>query len=365
MKYLSIILLFALINTSCNSQSQSKPITEESEKVKLTTHEYGAGDVVYNGYLDSSGNMWFATSQEGVYKYDGSSFVNYNIDNGLCGNDITSIIEDKDGVFWFGTENGLCKFDGITFKTISLPEYPKKSEWLDKYYPMINPNAATHILQDKRGDFWVGSNCAGLYKFDGRNFESYLQEKGNLMPDSMHHNSISAIVEDKIGDVWVGSFSHGGISQFRDKEIIHHSLHDGIGDGMISSIYIDSQERMWVGTRNGGIYNYDGKTFVSLQGIGDDEKIAMAKFFEDSKGTLWMSSYARKGVYQFDGKSFIPFVLVNSDKLIDVMCMSEDKDGNIWFGGRYGLLWKYDGRELKDYTQLKRIKQKGYSKDSL
>jgi hypothetical protein len=61
-KYLSIILLITFINSSCNSQSQSKPITEETENAKLNTHEYGAGDVVYNGYLDSSGNMWFTTS---------------------------------------------------------------------------------------------------------------------------------------------------------------------------------------------------------------------------------------------------------------------------------------------------------------
>lgn len=217
------------------------------------------------------------------------------------------------------------------------------------------PNAVTRILQDKRGDFWIGSNCAGLYKYDGNNYESYLQEKGKLMPDSMHHNSISAIVEDNRGDIWIGSFSHGGISQFNGKDFIHHALYDGIGDGMISSIYIDSQEKMWVGTRNGGIYQYDGESFVSIQKNEGEAKIPMAKFYEDSKGVLWMSSYARGGVYQYDGKSFVPFEVANSDKLIDVMCISEDRDGNVWFGGRYGLLWRYDRRELKDFTQLKRM----------
>lgn len=356
MKYLSIILLITFINSSCNPQSKPKPITEESEKVKLTTHKYSAGDIVYNGYLDNSGNMWFTTSQEGVYKYDGKSFVNYNIETGLCGNDITSIIEDEDGYFWFGTENGLCKFDGKTFENFPLPDYPKKSDWLNKYYPMINPKAVTTILQDKRDNFWIGTNCAGLYRYDKKKFESYLQEEGNLMPDSMHHNFISTIVEDKKGDIWIGSFSHGGIKQFNGKKFIHHSLNDGIGDGMISSIYIDSKEVIWVGTRNGGIYQYDGKTFRSIKKHEDEEVIAMAKFFEDSKGRLWMSSYARKGVYQFDGKSFKPFEVNDSEKLIDVMSISEDKNGNIWFGGRYGLLWRFDGNNLKEYTQIKRMK---------
>ncbi|MEL7121657.1 MAG: two-component regulator propeller domain-containing protein [Bacteroidota bacterium] len=351
------VLLIAIIIASCNSQSHTKQLDDvaSDNEVAPTVYEYGAGDVVYKGYLDHSGNIWFATSQEGVYKYDGQSFVNYNIDNGLCGNDVSTIIEDRDGLFWFGTENGLCKFDGKKFETIAIPKYPKKSEWLDKYYPMINPNAVTTILQDKRGDFWVGSNCAGLYRYNGNKYESYLQERGNLMPDSMHHNSISAIVEDKVGDIWIGSFSHGGVSQYNGEEFIHHALDDGIGDGMISSIYIDGQERMWVGTRNGGIYQYNGQVFKPLQNDEGVEKIAMAKFFEDSKGILWMSSYARKGVYQYDGEKFIPFTSKNSDKLIDVMCITEDKNGNVWFGGRYGLLWRYDREELKDFTQLKRM----------
>ena len=70
------------------------------------------------------------------------------------------------------------------------------------------------------GEKLIAEAGAMNYMEDGINFETYLQEEGNLMPDSMHHNSISAIVEDDSGDVWVGSFSHGGISQFRDSRII-------------------------------------------------------------------------------------------------------------------------------------------------
>ncbi|MEO0734729.1 MAG: two-component regulator propeller domain-containing protein, partial [Bacteroidota bacterium] len=233
-------------------------------------------------------------------------------------------------------------------------QYPKKSDWLDSYYPMINPQAVTKILQDRRGDFWVGSNCAGLYKYDGNEFTAFLQEKGNLMPDSMHHNCISALVEDKQGHVWVGSFSHGGVSEFNGKEFIHHALPDGFGDGMISSLYLDRKEVLWAGTRNAGIYRYRAGTFENFPGQEGEAAIAMAKFFEDSKGNLWVASYARKGVYQFTVDGFRPFQLEKSDQLIDVMCMAEDRDGNLWFGGRYGLLWRYDGKELVDFTQRKR-----------
>ena len=111
---------------------------------------------------------------------------------------------------------------------------------------------------------------------------------------------------------------------------------------------------MWVGTRNGGIYQYSGRSFVKLPKAEGQEEIPMAKFFEDSRGTLWMSSYARKGVYQYDGTNFAAFETANADQLVDVMCIVEDRKGNIWFGGRYGLLWRYDGETLSDFTYVKR-----------
>ena len=316
-------------------------------------YEYGAGDIVYMSYQDQAGSMWFTTSEEGVYRFDGDTFEHWNEADGLCGQEVTSILQDLDGLFWFGTQNGLCKYDGNRFITIPLPEYPKQSAWLDKYYPMSNPGAVSTLLRARNGDLWVGSNCAGLYRYSGNQFKAFLQERGNLMPDSMHHNAISALAEDKDGHIWVGSFSHGGVSQYTGDGFIHHALKDGIGDGMISSIYIDQQERIWVGTRNGGIYRFDGESFVPLQ-QAETERIPMAKFFQDSRGVLWMSSYARRGVFQYDGAAFVPFSIPQSEQLVDIMHISEDHEGNIWFGGRYGILWRYDGTKLRDFTQLKR-----------
>ena len=353
-----LILITLSFSISCNSKHNSKTqaANETNREVNKDSliEPYDSGDIVYKAYLDNKGNMWFGTSTEGVYKYDGENFTNYNKENGLCGNEVTSILQDKNGDFWFGTENGLCKYKDSIYTTIPLPSYNKKSAWLDKYYPMINPAAVSQLLMAKNGDLWVGSNCAGVYRYDGFSFSSHLQEKGNKMPDSMYHNSISAITQDQNGNIWIGSFSHGGITQYDGLRFIHHSLPDGYGEGMISSIYEDSKGKIWVGTRNGGIYTFNGTSFMPYR-KNMNEKIPMAKFFEDSSGILWMSSYARKGVYQLKGEAFIPFEIDSSEKLIDIMTITEDKNGHIWFGGRYGLLWKYDGQSLTDFTEAKRM----------
>lgn len=114
----SCLILVVLLLVSCDSSSQSKSDEAVLESESVDVQEgYGAGDVVYHGYLDNSGTMWFATSQEGVYKFDGQTFTNYNTENGLCGNDISTVIEDNDGNIWFGGRYGLLwRYDGETLE---------------------------------------------------------------------------------------------------------------------------------------------------------------------------------------------------------------------------------------------------------
>lgn len=346
-----LLACICLSNTSCNySKHKSSLINKVTNPVS-----YSSGDIVTNGYLDESGNMWFTTTLEGVFKYNGSSFKRYTTKDGLCGNQVWAILEANDGTIWLGTESGLCKFNGKTFESISIPKDTLTSDWLKQSYPIVNPNAVTSLIQDKTGDFWVGSNGAGAYHYDGNQFKNYLKKRGKLMPDSLHHNVILSIVEDDIGDLWFSSFSHGGISQFNGNKFIHHVLKDDYGDGMTSNLYLDKNGILWVGTRNGGIYKYNGSTFENIADAKTNKQIPMANFLADSKGNFWVSSYARNGIYQYKNKLFIPFKIEHSDQLIDIKTISEDSDGNIWFGGRYGLLWQYNGKVLKDFTQLKRV----------
>lgn len=80
----------------------------------------------------------------------------------------------------------------------------------------------------------------------------------------------------------------------------------------------------------------------------------MTAIVEDKVGTIWIGSFARKGLYKYHGESIIPFDIKESEKLENIKYIATNIDGNIWFGWRYGLLWRYDGEELKDFTQLKR-----------
>ncbi len=356
MKFLLIISI-AFFNSSCKSQIDSKAQNDKVSKVQNTeSYQYGAGDVVNRGYLDSSGNMWFTTLKEGVFKYDGKNFTNISTKDGLCSNVVNAVLEDKKGVMWFGTAKGLCSYDGKHFVNISLPQNDTLRVSPDTGLASRKTEIVLSLIQAGNGDFWIGTDASGAYHYDGKTFTSYLKFEGRIQPDdNVYNNCITSIIEDAKGHIWISSFTHGGLNEYDGKKMMHHALKDGYGDGMISTSYMDSQENLWYGTRNGGIYKYDGEEFHKIVDSKTGESIAMAAIVEDKNGMIWIGSFARKGVYRYDGKSIIPFEIKGSEKLEDIKFVATDKDGNIWFGGRYGLLWRYDGEKLKDFTQIKRM----------
>ena len=362
LKYL-LILSIILLNSSCKGQVDKESrdnykVNDPNIEKTIEHYNYRAGDVVKKAYLDKAGNMWFATTKEGVFKYDGETFTNISVKDGLCSNMVEAIIEDKEGIIWFGTAKGLCSYDGDNFVNIPLPKENTQSVSPETGLPSRKTELIMSLIQSQNGDFWIGTDAEGAYQYNGVNFTSYLKFEGRIQPDdSVYNNCITSIIEDAKGRIWISSFTHGGLNEFDGKKMIHHALKDGYGDGMISTSYMDSKDNLWFGTRNGGIYKYDGKNFNQIVDSKTGESIAMASIVEDKNGIIWIGSFARKGVYKYNGESIVPLDVRGSEKLEDIKCIATDEDGNIWFGGRYGLLWRFDGKELKDFTQLKRTQK--------
>jgi len=360
LKYFSIILI-ALFNSACNGQVQSKSqidknTDEQSEERKIEPYTYGAGDIVTNGLLDKDGNMWFTTLTEGVYKYNGSKFINYTVKDGLCSNKVNSAIEDKDGLLWFATAKGLCKYDGKTFINFQFPKENPKDVSPETGLPSRESPEILSLIQDKSGDFWLGT-FKGAYHFDGKTFTSYLKFKGRIQPlDSVYNNVIQSITEDNAGNIWFTSQTHGGITRYDGKTFDNFTLKDGLPDDMIFSSFKDRHGNLWFGTLDQGLIFYNDNSFQYFNESDGLNNNMVSCFYQDKTGKLWIGSFRSSTVTWFDEGKFTSVPFDKDQKLIKLRFITEDKDGNIWFGGRYGLLWRYDGNQLKDFTQLKRMK---------
>lgn len=349
-------LLF--LTFSCQGQTPTKQqdnlniLTTEvksSESQALSPAAYDDRDIVTSGLLDKRGNLWFGTTREGVFKYDGDSFTNFSTLDGLCDDEVWSILEDTDGHLWLGTANGLCRYDGNSFTHIPIPWDGEHDLWGEA----CNPNIVTTLLQDAQGDIWLGTCGGGAYRYDGETFTSFLADKSQLQSDGRHHNLIKSVLEDKNGNIWFTSLTHGGVSRYDGTTITDFGPADGLHDDMIFASVLDRDGNPWFGsiqTEHSGLYRFDARSgrFISYgkeDGLCDNFIMSL---FADENGTLILGAGSK--LCTFDGRDFSPFIEAENTDFNDIRFFVKDTAGDLWFGGRAGKLWRWDGERLMNFT---------------
>ncbi|MCP3929779.1 MAG: hypothetical protein GY705_11835 [Bacteroidetes bacterium] len=347
-KYITLLSL-TFILFSCNGQSNHKKIKEKTLIGKI---EKPNGDV-HRGFLDKDDNLWFGTTNDGLYKYDGSKFVHFTEQDGISDKKISCIYQANNGDLWFGTTTGIYIFNGTEFKHLQIPKTEISTDWLKNSFPSVNPNEVQSINQDKNGIYWLGTNGAGAYRYDGKTFTNHLAKIGETMPDGLYHNIIQSITRDNNEDLWFASMSHGGVSKFDGKNFVHFGIKDGLSDNMTRTIYTDNGGVIWFGfngSRESGLTSYNGEfnTYSVNDGLCNPSILSI---YEDNNGNLWLGS-GRNGLCVFDGKNFVEFESKHGKINSRILFVLGDSENNIWFGNGRNLFWKYDGEKVTDMTRI-------------
>lgn len=336
LKLIFISVLAVLMLHACNGQKTDTIVPAVNIKG------------IYCGYLDSKGTLWIGTNQNGLYSYRDSVLKNYTIEDGLCNNKVSCIAEADNGIIYIGTADGVCTYNGNSFKHIPIPWQDTSSSWLDKVYPIINPNEVQSILQDRNGMLWIGTNGAGAYSYDGHDFEHYLYEVGKKQTDSQYHNIVNSIAEDMDGNIWFASMTHGGASLYDGATFTHYNTQDGLTDDMLRVCYTDDSGKVWFGfngNRKSGISYYNGKTFKSLyQKDGLCSKRIRA-IYQDLTGRIWLGGMQGLCTYNTTKHEFKTIKTTDGLPFKSIVFITGDKQGNIWFAGK-DALWHISNNRI-------------------
>jgi ligand-binding sensor domain-containing protein/signal transduction histidine kinase len=269
-------------------------------------------------------------------------FETLSVENGLSQSTVRAIFQDDKGFMWFGTDDGLNKYDGYTF-TIYKHDPENNAS--------LSDNTITAIYEDQQGDLWLGT-ASGLDRFqpEQETFEHFFWTPSKY--GSLHGTGVNAIVEDKHGSLWIGT-TDGGLNRFnRESKTFTNFTHDphnasSIASDSIQALFPDAKGGLWVGTYDGLDYLDAGQDrFTHYQNRPDDPKSLsdnrVLAVYQDRMGILWAgteegglnSLMPNQNVFtRYRHREDNPYSL--SSDLVNVIY--EDQGGQLWVGGRTGL----------------------------
>ena len=344
------LLCVMVILTSCNGQVN--PIVNTNNpsigSAKLPFPKGGNMDVrIVTAIEDTAGNIWLGSLGEGLFKYDGKSFVHFGVEQGLNSNAIYSILQDKAGSLWVGTGKELNRFDGNKFVNIPIVLNNTNSYFNTNSNSISSPskNTVWSMLQDRNGRMWLGTD-EGVYCYNGKTFSRFIDNTSLVNKDSLSLKGIFSMLEDNNGNIWFAECSGEGISRFDGKSITTIIPYNEIR--RTDRIIEDHQNNLWFATAFKGIGKYDGKTYTPNI-FKDKDLNGSYAILEDKSGNIWFDTQDGLGFY--DGKNLTVLTEIEGTIVKDFIPILLDKAGNVWFSSKGMKLYKYDGKRITNYSE--------------
>ena len=280
--------------------------------------------------IDANDNIWLGT-QNGVSKFDGTSWTNYNasMDTGFIDNSINAICATSNGIVWIGTDFGASFFDGTSWTSFTTSNG-------------LGDNRINHIAEKADGTIWFGD-------YDGLtilNSSPTFSWTSYTMNDGLPFGGINYTDFDSNGDAWLGS-GLGGLIKFDGSTFEIFNQIDGLINNKVRSVLIDGQDNKWVGTAEGLTVLNSANAFVENHTkmlilsppdtLNPVEDLAM-----DSQGNIWTGIYVdylvtEGGVAVYDGSFWADFDVSHGLVGPVVRALEIDGNDNVWVATSTGV----------------------------
>ena len=292
---------------------------------------------------------------------------NITTDNGLADNNIHCIIQDSYGFMWFGSEEGLHRYDGYTIEIFRHKASDPNS---------IAANVVRALYEDNFGRLWIGTDEGGLSVFDLKT-EQFLP-LDNGADTELTSNDVYCIAPSADNHIWVGTkngLNKIAISANNQSPIksVTHYYHDPSDKNSliyphVYSVLEDKNGTLWAGTTEGGLSRLEPGSDQFINYYADEREgsissRAIMSIYEDQKGQLWFGTWAHGlNVYNQSSDSFITYLHNPKDSTSishdNVYALCEDKDGYMW-AGTYdgGLNQLLQGKDANSY-KFNRLKER-------
>lgn len=260
-------------------------------------------------------------------------FMPLNVTNGLISNEVTCIFQDSQGFIWFGTKNGLSRYDGYQFRNY-------KSNYLNPDF--LSNNYITCIKEDNNNQLWIGTK-------DGLNIIDLLTNATREVTfDELKSINIHDIAIAKNNAIFIAC--EKGVFVYEDHSLKQLELkkENNKTKSYISSLFIDSNDYLWISSWNNGYFVYDipNHLFKNYSYIAKQTTMCTS-FFEDRDKNIWISTWDKNGVFKVSNphqpekcktEQFIPLSRGKGYNPPTLFAINQDNHkGYIWLATSNGI----------------------------
>ncbi len=348
---LIIIAIILGLASDCYTQN----LSSESRTLQISTKKISKNEGLLNQYIrailqDRRGFLWFGTI-EGVYRYDGYSFLNINSAGRkqcyLQNNVVNSLLEDSDGNIWIGTSGGLDKLNFVADTITHFKVNPDLSDPKTSLHKSLNFGEVRDIEQDSTGRIWLALYGGGLNCYNPKNdtFTYYVENKAD--PKSFKAGLVNGLLLENNGTLWIAT-EFSGVYRMNVYTDRYPTKIEATKNGTYSSVYKDRKSNYWFGTWGAGLIQFDPvqNTLISNTFGKEYAQNTIRTILEDRSNNFWLGTF-RAGLYLYnrDSKTYqTTRTDINSTESIGnntVWSLFQDQSECIWAGTWGNGLFKF------------------------
>lgn len=309
-------------------------------------------------------------------------FKQFAVAEGLAQSTIFKIIQDRNDIYWVGTQAGVSSFDGTIFTNYSSRDG-------------LALRGVRAICEDRSGVIWVGHTGGGVSRYNGEKFEEVVGL------DSLIGSTVTSMVEDSHGHIWITTETSGMIELINPLAPIDSLIVSRYGGSEISdrifnvylapsgslyfitdlnvkiynrdsltfdnvilngitqyhtttSMLVDSRGKSWFGKHNGGLFCYDPESDQSIMYDFIEAGLSsnfVSTIFEDSGGKIWIGTWDGGVVSIAPDDEMTFYTAENGLPGMKIWSIMEDREGNILIGTQENGLCIYIGDQFVSYFE--------------